>query len=60
MSAGIQTAKGENKWDAYPSNVRQMLIKRSAPQPAIKITPAGGTVSKYKKWRVRKRGRWTG
>lgn len=26
-----------------PSNVRQTLIKRSAPQPAMRKTPTGGT-----------------
>lgn len=38
----------QNKWDVYPSSVRQMLIKRSAPQPAIKKTPTGGTIAKDK------------
>ena len=28
----------------YPRIVRQMLISRSAPQPAMKKTPKGGTV----------------
>lgn len=28
----------------YPRTVRQMLTKRSAPQPAIMKTPTGGTV----------------
>ena len=28
----------------YPSIVRQMLMKRSAPQPAIMKTPTGGTI----------------
>ena len=28
---------------AYPRMVRQMLISRSAPQPAIMNTPTGGT-----------------
>lgn len=27
----------------YPSSVRQMLMRRSAPQPAIMKTPIGGT-----------------
>lgn len=28
----------------YPSTVKQILIRRSAPQPAIRKTPTGGTV----------------
>lgn len=27
----------------YPSRVRQMLIRTSAPQPATRATPTGGT-----------------
>lgn len=30
---------------SYPSNVRQILIKRSTPQPATIKTPAGGTIA---------------
>lgn len=33
---------GERK--THPNNVRQILTKRSAPQPAIMKTPMGGTV----------------
>ena len=29
--------------DAYPRTVRQMLMRRSAPQPAMRKTPRGGT-----------------
>ena len=33
-------------WDLYyPKIVRQMLMSRSAPQPAMQATPAGGTDS---------------
>ena len=28
---------------AYPRTVRQMLMRRSAPQPAMRKTPTGGT-----------------
>lgn len=34
-------ARGEES--DYPSSVRQMLMRRSAPQPAIMKTPIGGT-----------------
>ena len=30
----------------YPSRVKQMLTKRSAPHPATMKTPTGGTVSR--------------
>lgn len=36
----------------YPSSVRQILMKRSAPQPAIMKTPTGGTTLKVSKFRV--------
>lgn len=38
--------KKEDK--AYPRSVRQMLTKRSAPQPAIIHTPTGGTVGRIR------------
>jgi hypothetical protein len=34
-----------NEGKTYPSRVRQILIKRSAPQPATTHTPTGGTIS---------------
>ena len=36
--------EGEKGGEAYPRMVRQMLTRRSAPQPAMQATPAGGTV----------------
>ncbi len=34
----------EEGWEkAYPRQVRQMLMRRSAPQPAMRKTPRGGT-----------------
>jgi hypothetical protein len=37
--------KGKRKgWEeAYPSTVSRMLMSRSAPQPATRKTPTGGT-----------------
>ena len=29
--------------EVYPRQVRQMLMRRSAPQPAMRKTPTGGT-----------------
>lgn len=31
------------EWGTYPSNVRQMFIRRSAPHPATHHAPSGGT-----------------
>ena len=36
--------RGREGRDAYPRMVRQMLMRRSAPQPAMRKTPRGGTV----------------
>lgn len=43
----VSVERGEVR---YPSKVRQMLMKRSAPHPAMRKTPTGGTrgeVSKF-------------
>lgn len=37
-------AEGKDEEKAYPRIVRQMLTRRSAPQPATIQTPRGGTV----------------
>ena len=38
--------RGALRKESYPRQVRQMLMSRSAPHPAIRKTPRGGTVGK--------------
>ena len=41
---GEKEARRREKIINYPRSVKQIFTKRSAPQPAIMKTPAGGTV----------------
>lgn len=41
---GVWDMEGREPRDgSYPRSVRQMLMRRSAPQPAMRKTPRGGT-----------------
>ena len=62
--AEIEHQKGLDEVDevdevrkANPRQVRQMLMRTSAPQPAIRNTPTGGTVDQE---RISSGDRWTG
>lgn len=41
IHSGWREVGGEEA--TYPRHVRQMLMRRSAPQPAMRKTPTGGT-----------------
>jgi len=43
MMDGVGRMVKERGGEIYPRRVRQMFMRRSAPQPAMRKTPRGGT-----------------